>query len=752
MSDFRDPGETGLEITRRGYDRDQVDALLASLRARVEELEEQLDETESGSGDGSFPAAVNAELERVTADVDAVVAAAREAAEGLRRRAASEAARWREEADSDARRWRSEAESEAASLRAETQSAVERLRAEAAEEADKKKSEADVYVARVREEADTYAQQTRAVAESEAAQVRQEAATDAGQWREAAEKDTARVREEADAYSERLHKDADAYAGQIREEAEHEVATMRSSAEQFAADTRQSATSDAERWRAEAQETATALRSEAEAFSEETRRAATADATAARTDAEVEGDGVRRAADEYAAAVRSEAVAAAENLRASVWEEAQIAVEQITREVAARHQQAEDQALALIADGEQQSHRLTSQARKGSEEMRRSARMEADRMIGDAEARRDEIIETANRAAATAQERAQALERRRDELMGQLEKAQAAMRSLEEELETRQESFRELTPGQSTVRVVPPQSEEPVELEGVRIIAPPVSPLAGKPVTAEEIMDEVRTLREQRNTAATEPSDADDEKPTEDQNSGVPPVEPPLPDQLHATPVTVAEEPESPEIDSLFANLRGDDESAEPVPEAAAGIDPDELRERLLLPGQNRAVRQAKRLLTDQQNLALERLRVQGDDWNPESHALEEPFSALMTELAIESARSGYLAASDLGIRTDPPPEIEKSVAEPFIAELASALVDEVQGVLDAGRAADDSPRTIAAAVSRVYRAWRTDSIEVRLRGISARIYGDALQAALTEAGIENGEWALGGSYAERAS
>ena len=99
MNDFRDLEPVEFEIARRGYDRDQVDAHLAELRAELQRLQSQLADSIEAPGDGSYPEPIQEELDRVSTEVESIVAAAREAAEGLRTRAAAEASRWRDEAD-----------------------------------------------------------------------------------------------------------------------------------------------------------------------------------------------------------------------------------------------------------------------------------------------------------------------------------------------------------------------------------------------------------------------------------------------------------------------------------------------------------------------------------------------------------------------------------------------------------------------------------------------------------------------------
>ncbi|MEE9534754.1 MAG: DivIVA domain-containing protein [Acidimicrobiia bacterium] len=683
MDGFRDLDDASFDTALRGYDRQQVDEHLASLQAELERLRERVAQPGEIPGDGSYSDEVRVELETVSGEVEAIVSAARDAAEGLRRRAATEATRWRDEADSDARRWRSEAEEESARVRSEAEEASARLTVEAQAEADKKRGDADTYASRVREEADVYSQHTRETAEAESTQVREEARTDAATWRGEAEAETRALREEADSHTTEL---------------------------------RESAEADSERMRAESEAAALEARTAAEAYSAALRDSANQD-TSNRLIAATE---------------------AAENLRASVWDEATAILDQVSREVAMVRERAENDSLALIAEGARQSHRLVSQARQVSEENRRSARIDAERLVGDAQAQHDEIIETANRAAQAAQERAQALEQRRTELMDQLEKAQEAMRSLESELDTKRENLRErdVPVDLSTVRVV--SAPEPKEQNGVKVVKPVTE---SQPVSAEEIMDEVRSLREQRQHVAGDETIEEAEPVAE-------PVE--TVEAIDVVPVEVGDD-----IDSLFANLRAEETPAQPLPDASLpdGADPDQIRERLLLPIQNRALRHVKRQLTELQNLALEQLRVTKDKWDPEVEVLTGALAGPVTELALESVRAGYRGASELGIPDVTPPQLTAEDVESPAAELATVLTGEVQSALDAARKAGDSSRKISATVSKIFRGWRNDDAERRLREASSAAYDDGMKAALALAGYADADWALGDrSAASRAS
>jgi hypothetical protein len=67
-----------------------------------------------------------------------------------------------------------------------------------------------------------------------------------------------------------------------------------------------------------------------------------------------------------------------------------------------------------------------------------------------------------------------------------------------------------------------------------------------------------------------------------------------------------------------------------------------------------------------------------------------------------------------------------------------------VAEALESSRAAGETSRKTSGAVSRVYRTWRTDRAEHRLREMSDVAYADALRVALRAEGMDDTEWALG--------
>ena len=333
--------------------------------------------------------------------------------------------------------------------------------------------------------------------------------------------------------------------------------------------------------------------------------------------------------------------------------------------------------------------------------------------------------------------------------MGQLENAQAAIKNLEEELHTRQEALRipsddELQASVKVVQPAPPAADE--DDEGVRVLPAPKKPPASV-VDAEEVAAEVRTLR-------GVPSLADAETEAEEQQEAE---------------ATGTEEPEVVEaaagaegaIDSLFAGLRTVPEAVAEVaapPEAPVEeeIPPKkkapatytgaaaEIRDRLLLPVQNRALRSTKRRLSELQNVALEDLRVQGDKWTPDAGPLEEGLRGDLLVLAQESYGAGFVGSEELTGSAAPRPKIGKGDMTTASMAFAAALAEELRSGLAAAREAGDEGRQLQALVSRIFRTWRSDTADTRIRDASRLAYHLGLLDALESSGAEAVQWVVG--------
>ena len=181
------------------------------------------------------------------------------------------------------------------------------------------------------------------------------------------------------------------------------------------------------------------------------------------------------------------------------------------------------------------------------------------------------------------------------------------------------------------------------------------------------------------------------------------------------------------------------------IPALPAVVDASEealdLREQLLLPIMNRVLRDVKRQLTESQNLALEQLRTASDEWEPDVGDLTELVHGDLTILAQESFAAGYDAVEVMTGESPGRPKSQKSDIPNRSGEFAEALAND----LVKAAAKSDAPRAASSAVSRVYRGWRTDTAERRVRGLARAAYHRGIVRALGVLGTEQMAWAVAG-------
>jgi DivIVA domain-containing protein len=474
-------------------------------------------------------------------------------------------------------------------------------------------------------------------------------------------------------------------------------------------------------------------------------RAAT-DSARWRTEAMAEAEAERRAAREDA-----------EHLRSDAWHTAEELLRQAQLEARRLLEAAERDSLSVLGEAEREAHRLSASGRREAEDATRAARMEAERLNAEATARHNEIIEDARRQAETAQERARALEQRRQELMAELETLRSSLSRMEGELDERrtrlEASASDDSPEEPMVaKVAMPDDETDgnwVPGETVRVIprrrtASPSTVPASDP---EEVVEEARRRRPPeipvKVIPVVEPGAAAVEETVEPAQA-TPAVDesPPV-----ASPAGVEARQRSDEVSDIFSRLRG---GPVPSPEPSAApaeageesvvdlsakkanvapvtsLDPFELRQRLLLPVSNRALRSLKRQLTELQNDALEELRVSGGEWEPEPSTMEEQVRPDLVVLLAESFSMGHLAAEEMiGASFPRPPTPARDEA----SAMSHALAEQLSQVIADG--GEEGGREISAAVSRVFRGWRTDEAERRVSDLASSAYHDGLRATL---------------------
>jgi len=496
-------------------------------------------------------------------------------------------------------------------------------------------------------------------------------------------------------------------------------------------------------------------------------------------------EGIRSRAAVDAEQITGEALEDATHLRQDAWNDGVAMLDTAQKEADEIVEEAKRSALVILSEAERDAHRIGSKARREAEEATRRARLQAEQVVVDARARRDALVQEGEVEVASAKERADGLAQRRDELLGQVDSLQAKIAELRSELEDRRAAIGKARAAETTtVRVLPirqpaeePEKGEPETKESapktpsrwedvdetVRIVAPPKRPRATSGVVdADQMAAEVRQLRvptRRATPAAPEPEPEPEPAPAPESR----PAPSPETEALEATPRPVEEARPVRAIKDLFASLRAGDvpipeperapepdieaeiettlEAAdESVFEEPAGVDPFDLRDRLLLPITNKTLRTVKRNLTEAQNVALDELRVQEEAWQPDVEALETSLDDDLAGVLHRSVAAGWEAAGRLLGRDvgEGDAEVEGSPAHEF----AEAIVVGVRKALDG---AGDGPRRRAAAISRVYRAWRVDEAERKVRALAFGAYHDGLLAAFANAGVDSVRWVAAG-------
>lgn len=279
----------------------------------------------------------------------------------------------------------------------------------------------------------------------------------------------------------------------------------------------------------------------------------------------------------------------------------------------------------------------------------------------------------------------------------------------------------------------------------------PVEATSAEAVARKVILREPVSAAEQAPAEATSGAPAGEEATAPDEGGGpVPPSALPVGEES-------AEGGHGPGgVEELFARLRdthrpagrrrrgapavgetlpGLGEAAAPTLSTARGPVPDaiELRERLVLAVQNRALRRVKENLLELQNSALDSLRVAGT-WEGREPALAALAPAL-DPVAEEAAEAGAQAAAAF-TDGEPPAPVISSRSATLVQEMADELAGQVAAALAEG--AEAGPLELAARVSRVFRAWRGEEAEHWVRTVAYAAYHDSLLAGLALAGVQS--------------
>lgn len=477
-------------------------------------------------------------------------------------------------------------------------------------------------------------------------------------------------------------------------------------------------------------EVATVLEAAREA-AETMRERATADAARWRSESMAEAEQLRKEAKNDAEALRSDA-----------WTVGSELLNQVVAEARNLRESAERDAITIAGEAERDAHRLVSGARREAEDMLRAASMDAEKITAEAEKSRDGMLATARKQAEASQERTLALEQRREELMEELEGVRAALRQMEGTLEAKREDLNLSRTGDTSVRVIP--GNRPAET----VPEPPVTWQPGE--TVRIIRDEpekpepVRPRDEVKPPPPVETVPARSLEPDEEELSPVAEPEQPSP-PVAARPETVSA-PTAPQpaddVEALFESLRSPEErgategtsaatspdqvTSDPVPPAEPQPEPagspetsvrsaDDLieeRDAALLPITNRALRGIKKAVTEAQNVALDGLRTDSG-WEPDRNSIAETLRADLITLWAESYTAGHDRAQAMaGVKLKRPSTPTTDSPDVFGTDLVQSLKEQLSS-------SSDGQRERQSAASKVFRAWRTDEAERRVRSLA---------------------------------
>ena len=475
-------------------------------------------------------------------------------------------------------------------------------------------------------------------------------------------------------------------------------------------------------------------------------------------------DGLAAAAEQtrtLLAAAEAEAFA----LRKAAWDTSTEVLESAKVEGARMRTAAERDALEIIGNAERNAHRKLAAARRDSENAIQAADLEGERLRGAALEAGQQLIRAAKDREASVEEQVAALELRYQELLREFEDLQTKLEGPPEQSPTNQISaVRVIRPGGvargeaefiggiDSIKDVaaPTRNRTSNWADGsgsVRLIETP-NVRARVEVDAQELADEVARLREV-DAGAVVASGSDPESKGEDDWSE--------PGRLISVPAATARGTEAgrevaaaraptgvgasrstDELGVLFLQLRTKKSKIAkgPAEDSASreSRSPLDQYDRALLPVTNRALRAVKRQLTDVQSEQSRALEEHPEDWQPERSVLASYLVHALSVMEREAFERGYAAAEETtGSRL---PVLRGDTAARGSATFVDALFEEVSKTVEEGRESGRSGPDLVYAVSRVYRVWRTDEAERRLRFLAGRAYHQGFLQGLGEAGV----------------
>jgi cell division septum initiation protein DivIVA len=473
-----------------------------------------------------------------------------------------------------------------------------------------------------------------------------------------------------------------------------------------------------------------------------------------RTRARVDSEKRLAAAEAEGLRILADAEEQSRKLRGDSWEAGSELLRQVALAHEARVGETETEVLAKRAGAEQEAYRMVLAAQREAQEIVRTARFEVERALTEAKDHADRMVADARSTVGA-----------HGGLPADL--LPARPKPMEGAHVVEKPGSKSGLPNDYTIRLLPPKPTPAAEVGvdpasyadamaaevealwesgEVQVVEPPPrfvwapaptvpravpSPAAEKPLVSEAAPVEAVAVA----TPAVQPAAAEPVV--------LPPVPQPVPvpapnpvADLFARLRKVVPQPQGAAQQSLTRRPVDEEEEESVLPRRKpqpAAPDPLEVRERLLLPIQNRALREIKQRIVDLQNVALDALRTSGK-WGEAKDAVLDAFGPILDRSIEQAAEAGAQAAAAL-TGSEPPAPLIAARSAVLTGDMAGALAEQVGTAAVAARSA--GPLESSATVARVFRAWRTDDAERWVRTITFAAYHDSLLAGLVVAGVK---------------
>jgi hypothetical protein len=411
-----------------------------------------------------------------------------------------------------------------------------------------------------------------------------------------------------------------------------------------------------------------------------------------RSRAQADADKLILESTEQAAETIEEAEEQAFIVRRDAWESGTELLELVREAVAEILYEAETEAGILRAEAEKDAHRRVAATRKEMDDLIRAARYELDRQVAAARDLASEMLSTVDGDEESPLQPAQTRDDRRRRLLSEIDRIRAT-HSIEE------------------VAVLPAGSHD-----DVGVLFGELDP------SQDDLSDALAAeVEELSNRVGEMPAPAAYSMPPSPVRT---PSPAPVSTPAAAPPVDVGLGLGD-DVGTLFESLRTTSDVAVDLDIS----DPPGLRDRLIQPAYELGVRDVKRRIVDLQNTALDGMRT-GTVWTPDVERIMGVVAPAL-EASLQRASMAGSEAADViaGAGRNRPGDSAR--ARQYIESMAQDLATQLRGAL-MGKSAGEA----AAAVTSVFRSWRTDGADPWVRAMANAAYHDELLAALSESGF----------------